>query len=1258
MPSVGRGQLTLTDLNDVLASATPPTNPPEGALWWDTTRSKLFVYSSGKWEISANYEDYVRSRGENLVTNGTGLLGSNINFSQFTFDGSQVYAGGGSFYTNNQNTTKFNDELIPVDVSRKYKFSLMAKSLTGLGRNYFGVVSYDIDGNTIQPPMYYGSVKPVTTLAQDLKVGDTKIYLTSSTGFVDTNFADSGGHLHSIVLWGYKNSYGYEYPVGTYSRLVFNSGWNNGAIDRTNHVITLNKPFDVANPNDPQGIFRTGHNVSPTQSGGSYQYMTGSNVLVSKTDWTKFEGIITGNGTESNAFPFGTSFVKLLFLLNRSSSGGQAGDAMWLNSLSFSDITDVKDLGDSVTDIQTTLGNMANDNIVELQERKVIKEKLTDILGLVIADTTTSMPTTATLDASLKGGFYSVRKSALNAGLLTTDAVYINVATRYNELKSYLDGLTPVKPWDIRDQTAVISVTKTTFRDRWLNYFTAVDALATATAQKLKQNVDDVSIGGTNFASNGDFSQTLADSPWSASYVGQTRNIVDISSQKPPFRFAYYVKNTTNANGGILSPVLFTGGVAEALVGKDLTISFWLKYANIVQGTNTYNNGRFGELVIKGQKSDGTFAYSYPNSLSVTGSNGDWMQYSKTIKLELPAGTTKIVEISFKHVMEGCTGEFWTTGIKVEGGNKATDWSPNPMDMQGRVTNVEQKVTPDAIVSTVTSSSKYTQDLGGIQSKVDEISGRMKVRYIRDYLNGSTANTTNHWVQIMAMAGTTNRALNKTVTASKTTNNLTRITNGTITSTDFADSTAGLAWVRVDLGAVYDDIDILKVWHYYSDGRTYNATKTEVSEDGNTWTTVYDSAIDGLYKETAEGNIININGDISKNLRDVGKNITLIQNKVEGVEQAITAEGITTVIKSSTFYENYVQDLEAKADASAVGNMIPRDEFDDFAIAVDDKVTSAIGNIDFSPYATQQDVEETATNLTRKFSASGGMNLLRNSIGFSELITEAQYDNDPTLKNWFVTASGAGMNRLKRIQTTALDTLGFGSGFQMNRATTSDSSVLNQYVNVVPDQLYTLSWYINKDNQDTGSGYVWIEAYEDGSGTNKVKMLDPNSVAEDPFTLTTFSHNSDFVTDGFQAFSVVMKPTTSKIRIRVFGAGLAQFQITGLMFTIGDVPLQWSLATGENYNTNVRFDINGIRISQLDASKTEIGYTQITPDEFAGYWSPDGGTTFDKVFYLNGEETVTKKLKAIDEITMGSIKIIKIEASAYKGWAFVPITEE
>src|SRR5699024_9539563 len=269
---------------------------------------------------------YVQSRQENLVTNGNGLLGDNTNFSEFEFDPVQNVSGGGSFKTDRQNGTIMSDELIPVTPTNKYRFSLMAKSKTGLGKNYFGITSYDIDGSKITPYEYYGSKHGIYELTQDLQKGDTIIYLSDVSEFRDDQ--DVPNHLHSLVLWGYKNNKGYEYEAGTYSKYTVTISWDKGAIDRENNTINLYNPFNLVNKSDAEGIFRKGHEVSPTISGGSYQYMPASNVFVNNEKWEQFEGTIKGYGIGPNIFPYGTAYVRLLFLTNRASSGGTEGDTL------------------------------------------------------------------------------------------------------------------------------------------------------------------------------------------------------------------------------------------------------------------------------------------------------------------------------------------------------------------------------------------------------------------------------------------------------------------------------------------------------------------------------------------------------------------------------------------------------------------------------------------------------------------------------------------------------------------------------------------------------------------------------------------------------------------------------------------------------------------------------------------------------------------------------------------------------------------
>lgn len=80
------------------------------------------------------------------------------------------------------------------------------------------------------------------------------------------------------------------------------------------------------------------------------------------------------------------------------------------------------------------------------------------------------------------------------------------------------------------------------------------------------------------------------------------------------------------------------------------------------------------------------------------------------------------------------------------------------------------------------------------------------------------------------------------------------ITNGDITSGNYAINSTGLDSVTVDLGSPKDVSSII-VWHYYADSRIYNATKTDVSVDNTTWTAVFDSANTGTYIEKPEGRV-------------------------------------------------------------------------------------------------------------------------------------------------------------------------------------------------------------------------------------------------------------------------------------------------------------------------------------------------------------------------------------------------------------------
>jgi len=337
--------------------------------------------------------------------------------------------------------------------------------------------------------------------------------------------------------------------------------------------------------------------------------------------------------------------------------------------------------------------------------------------------------------------------------------------------------------------------------------------------------------------------------------------------------------------------------------------------------------------------------------------------------------------------------------------------------------------------------------------------------------------------------------------------------------------------------------------------------------------------------------------------------VPVLQKRLSNAEEVIKDDSIVNTVMNSVEYTLAMRDVAKQDD---LGQFVTGDE-------VDEKVKNGLDSLDFSPYITSTELEQTATNITAKFSATGGMNLLKNSVGYAD-------------RDFWSDYSATG-NVVDTISNAELDTLGFGSGFQFNPD--GNNKGIFQYVDVIPGQPYTLSWYLNKRTGGADSSYrFFIQIQENG------------------VTTTQIADNSADTTVGYAANYFTFTPTANKINVRFIGYGSVDATLTGAMLTIGDVALQWSLATGEIYNTNIRMDVNGIRVSQLDADRKETGFTQITPDEFAGYWK-DGNGTFQKVFYLNGDETVSTKLRAQQEITMGGIKVLNVNSGGWNGWAFV-----
>ena len=349
--------------------------------------------------------DYVSSRGENLVTNGTGLLGDNTNFSGLVFDKSDNYGSAGSFTTSAYNGALYDDEFIPVNPDLNYKMTWYGKTNPYVGAHFYGMVAcYDSDKNQILPGYTMYKAGTQTTLKTALNVGDTVINLTSATNWLDYDTINGtvNTYLNSMIVWNYTSAGGYLYPPLTYSRNYFGNVFLLGSINFTTSVVTLRVPWAGA-------VIPMGTSVSQGNVGGSFKYIAGYNVTVPAT-WTKYSGNISGTdytGTNNmTKFQPATAFVKIGWLVNRDVTGSK----IFISNISFGlDNADKADLDAIDTRVST-----AETTIIQNTNSITLKASQTSL------DTTNSNVTTAQTQANL--GVTNAATAQTQANLGVTNA--------------------------------------------------------------------------------------------------------------------------------------------------------------------------------------------------------------------------------------------------------------------------------------------------------------------------------------------------------------------------------------------------------------------------------------------------------------------------------------------------------------------------------------------------------------------------------------------------------------------------------------------------------------------------------------------------------------------------------------------------------------------------------------------------------------------------------------------------------------------
>lgn len=215
----------------------------------------------------------------NLIMNGFGELGTtnwNTTSKVFTDDLPTADTTIKARFVSNINTTEF----IPLHRNQTYEISLYVKASSTSGSCYPSIIPYDIDKNQIN----YRNTKAgfytdtMTTLKQQLKAGDTKIYVNDLSAW-----STAANYRNYAAIFGYKDSTGYTYPDGVYTRNT-PAFWSGNTevkttLDKTNNIITLNEAYSGE-------TIPVGRSICQATAGAVYFYPFGAVANSGIADWT------------------------------------------------------------------------------------------------------------------------------------------------------------------------------------------------------------------------------------------------------------------------------------------------------------------------------------------------------------------------------------------------------------------------------------------------------------------------------------------------------------------------------------------------------------------------------------------------------------------------------------------------------------------------------------------------------------------------------------------------------------------------------------------------------------------------------------------------------------------------------------------------------------------------------------------------------------------------------------------------------------
>lgn len=313
----------------------------------------------------------------------------------------------------------------------------------------------------------------------------------------------------------------------------------------------------------------------------------------------------------------------------------------------------------------------------------------------------------------------------------------------------------------------------------------------------------------------------------------------------------------------------------------------------------------------------GVNSYLYEGYLSEGITDTSWLPAPEDIEGEIGSVRSELRQTAESILLKvsDSNGRITTLETNLEGiTTEISDAKGSSTTLQARLEGIDTSV-----VNAETSAKSFaTQEAERIQSVVQnnidnvesninqradniELSVAQKenipvtaVRYIRDWLNGikGASSIDNKWVECDVITHGTNIASGIIPTYKNSSLTTLTVSNPEYYTDEilldealerYINSTEN-SCLEIDLGEVYYNIDYIRVWHYYEDNRVYNH-KMQISTDGISWVTIYDSDIAGGYAETSYGKVYYLNNAaIAENITSLNISSNQIESRVENIE--------------------------------------------------------------------------------------------------------------------------------------------------------------------------------------------------------------------------------------------------------------------------------------------------------------------------------------------------------------------------------------